>query len=132
MNYREIKDETDLYSIIIHTSDAPAGTKWYGDESEPMQVCTWLWGKEKFFRAHTHLFRPRTIAQTQEALYVISGRIRCTVVMAGSIEGHTLKAGDLVIHYRGGHGYKVIEDNTKAIEFKIGPAVQPEKDKEYL
>ena len=106
---KEIKDSNILYAVVVSADSVPAGTKWYGAESSAMQGCSWKWEAGKVFRAHYHLYRPRGINQTEESLVVIKGKIRCTVVMETKSESFTLNPGDMVIHYRGGHGYKVLE-----------------------
>jgi len=44
----------------------------------------------------------------------------------------TLKRGDLAIMLSGGHGYEILEDNTKIVECKNGPFVSVGKDKELI
>lgn len=132
---QEIKEDDVIYSIVVNELDIPEGTKWYGAESEPMQACSWLWHQDKVFMAHHHLYNPRQITATQEALVVLKGKLRCTVTTKTKPVSFTLHPGDMVIHYRGGHGYKVLEDGTKAYEIKLGPSpsVMPMgNDKEYL
>ena len=45
------------------------------------------------------------------------------------VEEIILKEGDMAIMAYGGHGYKILEDNTKIIEAKNGPFVGVEADK---
>ena len=40
-----------------------------------------------------------------------------------------LYEGDLAVFIYGGHGYEILEDNTKIIETKNGPFTGVEKDK---
>jgi hypothetical protein len=41
-----------------------------------------------------------------------------------------LKAGDFIMLYDGGHGFKVLQDNTVFIEVKNGQFVTVEQDKD--
>ena len=45
------------------------------------------------------------------------------------IKDFILYEGDTAIMAYGGHGYKILEDNTKIIESKNGPFVSVELDK---
>ena len=41
-----------------------------------------------------------------------------------------MNVGDLAVFVYGGHGYEILEDDTKIIEAKNGPFINVEKDKE--
>ena len=45
------------------------------------------------------------------------------------LEEFTLLEGDLAVFVSGGHGYHILEDNTKIIETKNGPFTGVENDK---
>jgi hypothetical protein len=44
----------------------------------------------------------------------------------------TVKTGDICIILTIGHGYQILEDNTKIVEVKNGPFTSVEKDKELI
>ena len=46
-----------------------------------------------------------------------------------SFDSFILKKGDLAVFAYGGHGYTILEDDTKIIEAKNGPFVDVETDK---
>ena len=74
---------------------------------------------------------PREANITQEMVYVKSGSMLATIFdqEMNFIEEVILKEGDMAIMAYGGHGYKILEDNTKIIEAKNGPFVSVEVDK---
>ena len=45
------------------------------------------------------------------------------------LEEYIMKEGDLAVFIFGGHGYEILEDDTKIIETKNGPFTGVEKDK---
>jgi hypothetical protein len=91
-------------------------------------------GLGKTFKPHAHLQRVRKITQTQEAMVVISGALKCDIYDWGDkkVDWFILKPGDLGLFFDGGHGCTVEEDNTVFYEIKHGPFVSVEKDKRFL
>ncbi len=45
------------------------------------------------------------------------------------LQDFILHEGDLAVFAYGGHGYEILEDNTKIIQAKNGPFVDVETDK---
>ena len=45
------------------------------------------------------------------------------------LEEYELKEGDLAVFVYGGHGYEILEDDTKIIETKNGPFTGVKNDK---
>jgi mannose-6-phosphate isomerase-like protein (cupin superfamily) len=70
---------------------------------------------------HRHTAVHRTLEQTQEVLFIESGRIRVTFYFGEYPEVQIVLArGDLVLLISGGHGFEMLED-SKIIEVKQGP-----------
>jgi hypothetical protein len=71
---------------------------------------------------HVHLPVTRTVEGTSECLVVRKGR--CEVDFYDStrrfVTTRTLKAGDILLLLRGGHGFRMLED-TILLEVKQGP-----------
>jgi hypothetical protein len=82
--------------------------------------------------AHAHNLVPRTVEYTQEVLVIRKGQLRVDFYDdAGDyIESRLLRAGDVILLVRGGHGFEVVED-VDMIEIKQGPFVG-EVDKRYF
>ena len=70
--------------------------------------------------------------RTQEMTYVKKGSMRVLLYDESHnyLEDYTLKEGDLAIFAYGGHGYEILEDDTKIIESKNGPFIDVDTDKE--
>ena len=64
----------------------------------------------------------RTVAYTQETLFIKRGRLRVDFFDDHQtyLESRELGAGDVVLLVRGGHGFEVLEE-LEMIEVKQGP-----------
>ncbi len=113
--------------------DIEKGLKFYGDGSEMLQWGMMWYDAGKILQPHIHKILRRNVSHpTQEFLYIIQGSIEATFYTREKqvVEQVKLSAGDFICLYDGGHGFKVLEDNTKFIEVKHGPFITVEKDKE--
>lgn len=86
------------------------------------------------FPAHYHLPTERQTTGTQESWCVISGQV---IAYYYDLDGKQLnmallEPGSLTITFAGGHTYKAVENNTLVYEFKNGPYLGIEKDKEFI
>ena len=70
---------------------------------------------------HKHNTVSREANITQEMVYVKSGSMLATIFdqELNFVEEIVLKEGDMAIMAYGGHGYKILEDNTKIIKLKM-------------
>lgn len=78
---------------------------------------------------HVHLPVARALVDTQEALWIRSGRVRIDFYEANQAyaASRILAAGDVVLLVCGGHGFEMLED-SEMIEVKQGPmATDPDK-----
>lgn len=48
------------------------------------------------------------------------------------IDSFVVKAGDILILLECGHGYKILEDNTKVLEIKNGPYLGADVDRRRI
>jgi mannose-6-phosphate isomerase-like protein (cupin superfamily) len=76
----------------------------------------------KIIDAHVHNPVPRTVAYTQEALFIKRGRLRVDFFdeKQNYLLSRELKGGDVILLVKGGHGFEVLED-LEMIEVKQGP-----------
>ena len=74
-------------------------------------------------KAHKHKYQTRVTTLTQEAWVVIRGKIKAKFFDLDDklIFETTLRDGDCVSIFRGGHSLEVIDNNTIFYEFKNGP-----------
>ena len=129
---RKINDSKgDLLCIVYKDEDWVEGLNFITDNSLFIQVGSWWYQNGKNLAKHKHNTVSREANITQEMVYVKSGSMLATIFdqEMNFVEEIVLKEGDMAIMAYGGHGYKILEDNTKIIEAKNGPFVSVEVDK---
>ena len=119
------------YAIIHRTSEWKEGLDFLTPETEFIQAGTWWYQQGKELAAHRHLQCERTANLTQEVVIVISGRLGIDFYNEEDRLFHSeeLMPGDLAIMLSGGHGYKMLDEQTKIVEVKNGPYPGMEKDR---
>lgn len=120
-----------LLCIIYKNEDWVEGLNFITDNSLFIQVGSWWYQNGKRLAKHKHNVVPREANITQEMVYVKSGAMLATIFdqEMNFIEQLVLKEGDLAIMVYGGHGYEILENDTKIIEAKNGPFLSVEIDK---
>jgi hypothetical protein len=73
--------------------------------------------------AHRHNEFERLANRTCEILYVVSGSVHADIYseeleLTAEI---VIKQNELLVCLSGGHGYKILENNTRVLEIKNGP-----------
>jgi NMD protein affecting ribosome stability and mRNA decay len=131
---REIKLRNETVAIIHTTGEWKEGLDFLTSNESFIQASTWWYPEGKVLKAHRHVLNTRTIDRTQETVIVLSGSIRIDFYDESNVVFHkeTVKAGDICIILTAGHGYYVLEDNTRVVEVKNGPFTSVEKDKELI
>ena len=96
-----------------------------------VQVGSWWYNKDKKLDAHIHKDFDRTASRTMEMTYIKNGSMKVDLYDENQIsfDSFILKKGDLAVFAYGGHGYTILEDDTKIIEAKNGPFIDVETDK---
>lgn len=121
-----------LLAIIINVLEFPAGMKFWGDSDCPLQFGSCMYNAGVTLKPHVHKTRARIPDhKTIEFLYIIRGNILATFysVDRKKVREYTLVTGDCVMLYDGGHGFKVLTDDTAFIEVKNGPYISVDADK---
>ena len=115
-----------------NVADIEKGLNFYGDGSEMLQWGTMHYDEGKVLQPHIHKRVNRQFKhRTHEFMFIVQGVLETTFYASDKkpIITKVLRAGDFVCLYDGGHGFKVLENDTKLIEVKHGPFVDVEKDK---
>jgi hypothetical protein len=131
----EIKDKDLILARYIPSAVAWAdGLNFFSNDSDFQQVGTWGYSEGKKLLAHTHNKVDRNVSWTQEVLYIRSGSIRASIFDTnGCIVTELIASeGDILILLAGGHGYEILENNTKVLEVKNGPYLGAEVDRVRL
>jgi hypothetical protein len=134
MTPEKIIDNGLLLAMIVRPGDWGEGLNCISSDEDFLQVVFWGYPKGKQLPAHVHLDSPRQSLKTQEVVFVRQGRLRADIFGADkklftSVE---LCQGDVAVFLNGGHGYEILEDDTKVLEVKNGPYPGPEKDRERI
>ena len=134
MKTEKIMDGDLILAIVIRNADWEEGLNFVSSEEDYLQVGIWGYNKDKKLEPHIHLSAPRKVLRTQEVVFVKDGRIRADIYTEKEefLKSVELKKGDTIILLNGGHGYEILEDNTKVLEVKNGPYVGADKDRRRI
>ena len=126
-----IKHNNQIIAIIYRDDDWVEGLNFITPDSLFVQVGSWWYNKGKKLASHVHNDFSRTAMRTQEMTYIKKGSMKVLLYdeEKNYLQDFILYEGDLAVFAYGGHGYEILEDNTKIIEAKNGPFVDVETDK---
>ncbi|MCK4358322.1 MAG: hypothetical protein KAW92_06205 [Candidatus Cloacimonetes bacterium] len=134
MSVRIYKKDDIVFAKHISMDDFKEGLAFFSDDNDFLQVGTWNYPAGKELLAHNHNIVERNVNRTQEVLFIRKGRILAEIYNEDDkkIDSFEAQEGDIVILLNGGHGYKILEDNTQVLEIKNGPYLGPEKDRRRI
>ena len=120
-----------IISIIYRDDDWVEGLNFITPDDLFIQVGSWWYQRGKKLASHIHNKFNRTASRTQEMTYVKKGSMRVLLYDENQkyLQDFILYDGDLAVFANGGHGYEILEDDTKIIEAKNGPFVDVNTDK---
>jgi len=126
-----IKHNGQILTIIYRDNDWIEGLNFITPNELFVQVGSWWYQKGHKLASHVHKDFKREAIRTQEMTFVKSGSMRVLLYdeEKNYLQDFVLYAGDLAVFAFGGHGYEILEDNTKIIEAKNGPFVDVATDK---
>ncbi|MEI6212024.1 MAG: hypothetical protein WCR06_10420 [bacterium] len=131
MKRMEYRDATGTLLAYKMPAEPEPGLTPYSDDTDFIQALHWRYDSGKRLQAHEHLCVPRAATHTQEVIVVLRGRVRTTVYD----DAHTpvavveVAAGEAMALLRHGHGYEILEDDTRVLEIKNGPYPGAEADR---
>jgi len=131
---QEIRLGNERVAIFHKAGEWKEGLDFLTENTSFIQAGTWWYHKGKDLRSHKHIINKRIAERTQEVIVVLSGRVRVDLYDENRKIFHQeeLVTGDIGVILKEGHGYHIMEDNTRVIEVKNGPFVSVEKDKIFL
>jgi len=126
-----ITHKNQIIAIIYRDDDWVEGLNFITPNELFVQVGSWWYNKGKKLASHVHNDFERKAMRTQEMTYVKKGSMKVLLYLEDKsyLQDFILNEGDLAVFAYGGHGYEILEDNTKIIEAKNGPFVDVETDK---
>lgn len=131
--YSKVEDKKLIYTIL-RMSDIDERRVDLSPSEEYIQACGRIVHKGTKVKAHKHLELERNINLTQEAWVIVKGKVlaRFYDLDDSFICERQASSGDIICFYRGGHSLEVLEDGTVFYEFKNGPYLGVERDKESI
>lgn len=130
--YSKIQPDTLLH--IVYRLDEINGRTNISPDNEFLQLASMKLQKGQTFKAHKHIIVEKVTNIAQESWLVIKGRVKCIFYDLDDtiIAEPVLLPGDCSMTFRGGHNYLILEDDTIVYEYKTGPYLGQEQDKEFL
>ncbi len=127
------KIDNSLICSHVTKEDAIRSRTDISSPEEILQVSVRLLDAETHVRPHKHIPVKKTTIGTQEAWVVIDGQILARIYDTDDqlLKELSLKSGDLMVFFRGGHELLATED-TIFYELKTGPYYGYENDKEPI
>ncbi len=127
-------DKEQLVHIILRKEDVQSERLNVIEDHEFLQLAAMKLPAGKKFRPHKHVYCEKVSTITQESWVVIVGKVKAIFYDLDDkiIAEEILGPGDSSITLRGGHTYEILEDDTLVYEYKTGPYLGPDKDKEFI
>ena len=128
---KEIKKDSVVLARLIKSDDWKSGLGFFSKDEEFVQVGTWHYNEGKKLMQHIHNEVNRVVTRTNEVLYVVSGKVKALIydLEKKLVEELNVNEGDTLILLDCGHGYEILDDNTKVLEIKNGPYLGAEIDR---
>ncbi len=117
-----IEHAGELLALIVRDEFRNPGISFFTEGHLSQQLAYMRHPAGKIIHAHMHNPVPRTVAYTQETLFIKRGRIRVDFFdeSRSYLESRELGPGDVILLIKGGHGFDVLEE-IEMIEVKQGP-----------
>src|SRR5262245_28947535 len=118
----QIRHKGEMLALIVRADYSKPGISFFTPQELSQQLAYMRHPAGKIIDAHFHNPVPRTVAYTQETLFIRRGRLRVDFFdnQQSYLESRELKAGDVILLIKGGHGFEVLEE-LEMIEVKQGP-----------
>lgn len=128
---REVIYEGKVIAKYIPGDNWPQNLSFYSADQDFIQVGTWRYDSGKALQAHVHKRCVREAEYTQEVIFVKNGELEADIYSEEGklVESIRMRTGDCLILLAGGHGYRIINNDTQVLEIKNGPYFGPEKDR---
>ena len=131
---KEIKYNNKIIAIIYkHIEPYEKGINFITNQENSLQIGVMNHPKKHIIALHIHNKFKRTIDETQEMIYIESGKIKVIFYnnKKQKIAEEILESGDLINLISEGHGFEMLEE-SRMIYVKQGPYINKEKDKRML
>ena len=128
------KIDNKLLHIVGSISDIIGERADIAPEEEYLQLAVLKMNKGKTFKPHKHIKFEKVTDIAQESWFVHRGSVKCIFYDLDDTisEEIIINEGEFSMTFRGGHNYKILEDNTQVLEYKTGPYLGVESDKTFI
>ena len=128
----QILHKKELFAIIVKKNNQfkNSGVNFATKNSNPLQLGFLKHKKGHIIKSHLHIKRVRKVKYLSECLIIKKGKIKVSFYddkKRNIKKDKILKKDDIIMLFKGGHGFKIIED-AEIIEVKQGPYTKS-KDK---
>ena len=109
--------------VFVGSETWKDGLTFVTDDTDYLQVGTWLYDEGKKLDRHHHNIVPRQSNLTQECVAVLSGKLLVKIydLQKKYVTKFNMHPGDFAVFLAGGHEYEILKDRTRIIETKNGP-----------
>lgn len=116
--------ENRLLAVLLRTGYSSTGIAFFTPDNFSQQLGYMNRPKGYVIAPHRHNLVPREVVQTQEVLFIKSGRVRVDFYDDAQtyLESRVLESGDVILLATGGHGFEML-DPSEIIEVKQGPYI---------
>ncbi|MFA5283603.1 MAG: hypothetical protein WC366_03785 [Bacilli bacterium] len=125
------KDGKILAKLITNDDWVP-GLGFFSNDNDFIQVGTWFYNAGKQLANHVHYEFDRVAKRTYETVHMVNGsmKVRLYTLEKVFVTDFVISKGETLILLESGHGYEILEEDTKVLEIKNGPFMGVDKDKE--
>ena len=123
-----------LLHIVTSVDEIKSGRIDVVPEEEYLQLAILKMNKGKTFLPHKHIVKEKITDIAQESWLVFEGKVKCIFYDLDDsiLDEPILEKGGISITLRGGHNYLIMSDNTTVLEYKTGPYLGQEFDKQFI
>ena len=120
--FEEIADGEERLALLIRAGYSERGVHFFSPSDFSQQLGLICHAAGHIVEPHIHNVVLRQVLNTQEVLFVRSGRVRVDLYNSDREPSgsRTLSAGDVILLAGGGHGLEVLEE-SEIVEVKQGP-----------
>ena len=120
----EILFNNEVLAMILSADFSEPGIHFFTPDTFSQQLGYMKHPTGKVIVPHLHNQVRREVFYTQEVLFIKKGKLRADFYNEDQeyLESRILKAGDVILLIKGGHGFEVLEE-VEMIEVKQGPYV---------
>jgi hypothetical protein len=124
---QKIVHNGEIIAIIIGNDFKQDGLAFFTENHYSQQLGYMNRPEGYAIAPHLHNLHKREVFQTQETLFIRSGKVRVDFYEDEHtyLESRILSKGDILLLVSGGHGFKMLEP-TEIIEVKQGPYMEKE------